>query len=415
MRRESATAVPFSELEAYAQLVLGLGAGLARGQDLFVDADIAHAPLVRAIVRGAYAAGAARVDVHYDDQHVRRASLVGAPTNELGWSPTWRVARVRTVAECGAALVSIVGEPYPRMFDDLDETRIAASRRAELDGAYLELVQSGAVNWTVVPFPTHGWAAEIERSSGRADLWDLLRFALRLDTSDPSEEWRAQLSRLGDRAAVLNAMEIDQLVFRGPGTDLEVGLTPSARWCHGRFVTADGRTYSPNLPTEEVFTAPDRRRTQGVVRTTRPTLVRGALVDGVTLEFESGRLVSVTGGRGKELVERETAVDPGASMLGEVALVDASSRLFACNVVFGHPLLDENASSHIAYGAAIPQCVSSDADMTALDSTINRSGVHTDLPIGGLAVDVDAVTSGGRTVAVLREGHWCLREGALVH
>jgi aminopeptidase len=225
---------------------------------------------------------------------------------------------------------------------------------------------------------------------------------LRLDQPDPVTAWRDRLATLETVATRLTRRRLDALRFEGPGTDLTVGLLPTSTWISaGGFTTVDGTPHVPNLPTEEVFSAPDPSRVEGIVRATRPLNLQGVLVEDFTVRFEAGRAVEITAARGAEALIARTAMDDGAARLGEVALVDAESRIGMLGTVFGETLLDENASSHLAFGAAYPFCVEEpDRDR------VNASAIHVDFMVGGPDVDVTGVTAAGERVPVLRGGEW---------
>jgi aminopeptidase len=165
------------------------------------------------------------------------------------------------------------------------------------------------------------------------------------------------------------------------------------------------------MPSEEVFTTPDNRRTEGVVRITRPiSLIGGGWVEGLTIRFEQGRAVDIEATRGAELVRAQMAGDPGAARLGEVALVDGSSPVGRTGVVFGDILIDENATSHIAWGNAyaftVPDLPADEQAQAALG--FNRSAVHQDAMIGGPEVEVLGVTHGGQEIPVISENTWVI-------
>ena len=183
--------------------------------------------------------------------------------------------------------------------------------------------------WNIVAAPNPGWATQIFGEPDLERLWEALRVAMRLDAGDPVAAWQRQRETLARRAQALNALRADRIRFRGEGTDLSVGLLEQGLWSSGSFRTRAGIEFMPNLPTEEVFTSPDRRRADGVVRVTRPLVMprAGVLVEGLELRFENGRIVEARADRGSDAVIAELDTDEGARSLGEVALVDSSSRI----------------------------------------------------------------------------------------
>jgi aminopeptidase len=396
-------------LERYARLAVHVGLNLQPGQRLAIGCLVEHAPLARAVARAAYAAGASYVDVLYGDQRVRREHILAAPEGELGWSPPWLVQRVEDVRESGGALLAIVGNPDPRAFEGLDGSRIAHSRMRELGEASLRLTASGC-NWSVVAFPTAGWAETIFGEPDVERLWAAVATAVRLDEPDPVAAWEAHIQVLSRRCAALNKRAFDALRYRGPGTDLTVGLLPEAVWMAAREESGP-IPHVANMPTEEVFTTPDARRVSGTVTATYPLQLQGSLVRGLRVRFEDGRAVTVEADEGEELIRTHVATDEGAARLGEVALVDSSSRVGQTGLVFYDTLFDENAAAHIALGAAFLPSVPSASELAPEERQargINHSSVHTDFMIGSAAVAVNGVTASGEEVPILRDGDFVL-------
>ncbi len=391
-------------LERYAAVAVKVGANVGAGQTLFIGARIEHAPLVRALTRQAYAAGARYVDVHYTDQHVRRAMIELGPDEALDHSPKWSVERYEAMA--GNAAIGTTGDPEPHLLADLDGERVGRARMTEVARVALRQLTARLVNWTGVAFPNEGWAREVFGEPDVERLWDAVAVCTRLDESDPVAAWREHMNRLDRRAAALNALELDRLTYHGPGTDLEIGLLERSRFASALFHTVDGRPYVANMPTEEVFTTPDARRAEGVVSSTKPLALAGDVVEGLQVTFEGGRIVDVQAKRGAEIVRGELTLDENASRLGEVALVDGTSRVGQTGLIFFDTLFDENATCHIAYGAAVSEGHADDGS----DDGINESTVHTDFMIGGPEVDVDGVTRDGRVVPLLRDDMWQLPE-----
>ena len=396
-------------LERYARLVVRVGVNVQPGQVLAVNCLLEHAPLARAIAREAYVAGAAYVDVLYADQHVRRAHISAAADDQLGWSPPWLVQRLRQLGASGGALCSITGNPEPELFADFDGARVGAARMVEVAEASLALTD-GLSNWAIVAYPNAGWARTVFGEPDVERLWDAVAHAVRLDAPDPVAAWQEHIDRLQQRAASLDAHRFDRLRYRGPGTDLTVGLHPDGRWQAALDVTRGIRHVS-NMPTEEVFTTPDASRVDGIVRATLPLQIQGNIVRGLEVRFEGGRAVDVRAETGEAVIRTHVAADDGATRLGEVALVDRHSAVAETGLVFFDTLFDENASSHIALGASFLQAIPWAADATAQERHargVNHSSIHTDFMIGSDEVEVAGVTADGEEVEILSAGEWVL-------
>ena len=396
-------------LERYARLVIEVGVNLQPGQTLAVGAGLEHAPLVRAVAREAYRLGARYVDVLYTDQHVRRAHIQHAREEELSFSPPWLVTRLREVGDRGDAVLAITGAAEPELFADLDGERVGRSRMRQLAEASLRL-SDGLSNWAIVACPNEGWARTVFGEPDVERLWEAVAAAVRLDEPDPVAAWRDHIALLQARADALTARRFDHLRYRGPGTDLTVGLHPESVWQAARDVSR-GIEHVANMPTEEVYTTPDARRVDGTVRSTLPLQIQSTIVTGLELRFEHGRAVEVHASTGQDVMRAHVASDDGAARLGEVALVDGSSRVGQTGIVFFETLFDENASSHIALGASIVQAVEWAAEATPEERFrrgVNQSSIHTDFMIGSPELEVDGVTGSGDSVPLLRGGDWVL-------
>jgi aminopeptidase len=390
-----------------AELAVRVGANVQPGQILVVASEPGMEPLARAVAEVAYEQGAKFVDLSVFDPYVKRARALHADPATLDYVPPWLGAHIRALGEHRAASIAFTGPATPHLMDDVEPELLGRDMLPWVTEIN-DVIQARLLNWNGVPCPSEGWATlvhpDLPPNEALELLWREIAHVCRLDEPDPAMAWRTRLDRLREVASKLDALRLDSLRFAGPGTDLTVGLFNSSPWLNARLTTAGGIEHVANIPTEEVFTAPDPERVNGLVTSTKPLFTSGALITGLKVRFEDGRAVEIDAERGAETLRALSQHDPGAARLGEVALVDRDSRIGGLGVVFYDTLLDENAASHIALGQGVAFEMEDPDDLERM----NSSGIHIDFMIGGDDVEVTGVTRDGDNVPLLRRGVWQL-------
>jgi aminopeptidase len=391
-------------LERYAKLIVEVGANIQRDQQVIVIAAPSSAPLVRAVAAKCYSRGARFVDPWYFDPYVKRIRALEADPETLEFVPRWYPQRLLDVGAAHGSRISISPNTPPGLMEGVDP---AVAGRDQLPSLteHFDVINAKTTNWCVVPWATETWATvvhpELPPADALAKLNEELSYLLRLDEPDAGAAWHERGRQLRDAGARLTEHRFDALRFDGPGTNLTIGLLPTSRFAGGGSTTVDGIQHIANLPTEEIFTAPDPLRADGVVSATKPLDVSGTLVRGLRVRFEAGRVVEIEAESGADVLRARCAKDEGASRLGELALVDREGRIGETGITFFNTLLDENAASHLALGNAYATAVG-DEDR----ARINQSVIHIDFMIGSEEVAVTGLRADGTEVPVLRGGSW---------
>ena len=405
-----------ARLDRLGEVAVRVGLGLAPGQELVITAPLDAVPLVRRITEHAYRAGASLVTTLLSDDASTLARFEHAPDAAFDTAAGWLYDGMATAYRGGAARLAIAGE-NPSLLAGQDPARVARANRAR-SVAYrpaLELITGFDINWTITCFATPSWARtmfpDVSEDAAVAKLWDAIFAASRTDAPDPVAAWSAHNAALHARTAMLNANRYSALHFRGPGTDLRIGLSDGHLWLGGSETAKNGIVCNPNIPTEEVFTTPHRLRVDGTVRSTKPLSYQGTLIQDIAVRFKAGVIVEATARTGQEVLQKVLDTDDGARRLGEVALVPHSSPISASGLLFFNTLFDENAASHIALGQAYKTCL--EGGTTASDAELmqrgaNSSLIHIDWMIGSGEVDVDGIDVAGHAEPVMRRGEWAV-------
>jgi aminopeptidase len=277
----------------------------------------------------------------------------------------------------------------------------------------LELITRHEINWTIVACATPAWAAavfpDLPKDEALSRLWNAIFAASRADQLDPVAAWKEHDANLHARSGRLNEKRYSALHFRGPGTDLRVGLADDHLWLGGGTTAGNGLYCIANMPTEEVFTTPHKDRVEGMVTSTKPLSHQGTMIEGISVRFKAGKIVEAHAARGNQVLQRMIETDEGARRLGEVSLVPQSSPIASSGLLFLNTLFDENAACHIALGQAYSTCLKDGDSLTQeqlASRGANSSLIHVDRMIGSNRIDVDGISAGGDSEPVMRAGEW---------
>ncbi|WP_404456051.1 aminopeptidase [Virgibacillus necropolis] len=400
--------------EKYAELALKTGVNLQKNQALMINAPIEGADFTKIVVRKAYELGAKDVHINWVDDELTLLKYENAPDEVIADFPEWRVKLHDMYAEDGAAVLSI-RSTNPDLLKDIDSSRVAKANKAAAQAMtnFRKYTMNDLITWSIISIPTGDWAQKIFPDQSKDDaiesLWDAIVKIVRVDQEDPIAAWDAHNATLKTARELMNKKNYKKLIYKAPGTDLELELPEGHVWKGGSADSAKGITFNPNMPTEEVFSMPHKYGVNGTVSSTKPLNYGGSLIDNFSLTFKDGKVVEYTAEQGEDTLKHLLDTDDGARRLGEVALVPHESPVSQSGLIFYNTLFDENASCHIALGKAYPTNLEGGADMDSeeLDKHgVNDSLTHVDFMIGSENLDIDGVLQDGTTEAVFRNGTW---------
>ncbi len=403
-------------LEKYAEIAVNIDLNIQKGQEMILSASLDSAPLVRKIVEKAYEAGAKNIIVEWDDDQVTLTKYKCAPDEAFEQFPEWKANGYEEMAKNGAAFLS-VGAPNPDLLSDVDPGRIGNWRKTAAIAMkeFRNHVMSGKVNWSGVVTPSKDWAKklfpDLNEDEAIDKLWEYIFKITRADMDDPVKAWKDHGNNLKKRLDYLNGKKYKKLIYKGEGTDLTIELPDNHIWIGGGSTTEDGIFFVPNIPTEEVFTAPLRDGVNGTVTSTMPLNYGSTLIENFSFTFEKGKVVNFNAEKGYDTLKKMLETDEGALYLGEVALVPNDSPISNTGIVFYNTMYDENASCHLALGNFYPSCVEGGTKMNADDfknNNLNTSLIHVDFMMGSAALNIDGVTADGKLEPVFRDGNWAI-------
>lgn len=402
-----------SVLKQYAQLIAAVGANVQPGQEVLLYAGLDQPEFVAEVVDACYRQGAKKVRVEWNYPPLQKLHTVYQTEETLETVTDWEKAKLQHMVDtlpCRIYLESddpdgLNGIPQPKYSN-------AMAARSKIIKPYRDAIDNRH-QWCIAAVPGTAWAEkvfpELKGEAAVEALWKAILFTARADR-EPVAAWEAHNADLKARCAYLNGKQLRSLRYHSAnGTNLEVGLIPTAQFMAGSEDTLSGVTFQPNIPSEEVFTTPMRGKAEGVVVSTKPLSFQGQLIEDFSLEFHEGKVVRVQAAQNQALLERMIAMDEGAAYLGECAFVPKDSPISESGVTFFNTLFDENAACHIAFGAGYPTNIKGGSAMTRaqlMEKGLNDSAIHEDVMIGAPDTHITGTTKDGQEVTIFVNGEW---------
>lgn len=397
-----------------AKAVVYCGINVQPGEEVFVQTSVYAVELTREVVRLCYERGAKRVHVRYRDGEISRLDILHQSAETLQNKPAFVYDERNYFADVDGCVINIICED-PNGFADADAQKMTLSHRADMKGLapYYEKAMSHRIKWSIIAYPHPAWAKlvfpELKKKAAYKKLAKYIAKTTRVDNDDPVAAWQQHSKDLARRSKKLNAADIDSLHYKNKlCTDLTVGL-PQDYVFAGGAEECNGVMFNANMPTEEIFSAPDCRRIDGVVKASMPLCYQGKTIEGLELTLKDGRIVDYTAKTNLDVLKGIIETDEGSRSLGEIALVPYNSPISSLGTVFYETLFDENASCHFAIGQAYPTCIKGGADMTLEELAargINDSDTHVDFMVGTADLEITATTRAGKKLKIFENGNF---------
>ena len=401
-------------LRDYAKLLARKGANVQKNQEVIIFAELDQPEFVKMLVEECYRAGASKVNVEWSYQPLRKLDIRYQKEKVLSKVENWEIEKMKHRVETLPAIIYLESED-PDGLKGINQKKMAKCfgirkgifkpYRDEMDNKYQWCIAAVAgKDWAKKVFPTERTSVAVEK------LWEAILYTSRAQ-GDGIKNWEEHNTDLKSRYEYLNSLGITELHYTSAnGTDLTVGLLPESRFMGGSDLLLNSDVeYNANIPSEEVFTSPDRNRADGVVYASMPLSYQGALIENFRFRFENGKIVEAHVEKGEELLNSILDTDEGARYLGECALVPYDSPIRNSGILFYNTLFDENAACHLALGEGFSSCVK-DYEKYTLEEIhkmgINDSIVHVDFMIGTEDLCITAKTSDGKEIPVFTKGNW---------
>ena len=404
-----------SKLNQYASLIVKRGVNVQPGQTIILYAAVDEAHFARKIVDEAYKAGAKEVILEWSDQSVTKSFLTYAPTERLENIPDYEVQKANQLMDNYASRISLISQD-PDGLSTVDTKKLHMYTKASQKALsrVREATMKDDISWLVVAAAGQSWAEKVfpdlkgEQAVER--LWEEIFKAVRIDDhSDAIDNWNQHIKKLQTKAEWLTSQNFKALHYKNTRSDFTIGLADGHIWEAAISQDKSGNIFIPNMPTEEVFTAPDNRHIDGHIEATLPLSYQGNLIENIKLDFKDGRIVKSDATKGLDALNQLIDTDDGSNSLGEVSLVPDASPISQSGILFFNTLFDENASDHLAIGAAYASNIrggKTDKLEVLAKRGWNISDVHVDFMIGSPDMSIDGITQDDKIVPVFRSGNW---------
>ena len=400
-------------MRSYAKLIVRVGANVQKGQEVRVFASLDQPEFIKMLAEECYKAGASRVPVDWNYPELPQLSARYMKLRDLSETREWEKARMQDMVDHLPVRIFIESEDPDGLRGINPKYFKAFAARIKISKPYRDAIDNKH-QWCIAAVPGEAWAKkvhpELSKRAAVEQLWKDILYTARADGEDPIADWEEHNRDLKARSKYLNDLHLRELRYHSAnGTDFKVGLIPTAEFHAGRDKTMQGVVYDPNMPTEEVFTSPDRRTAEGIVYATKPLSYQGQLIENFSVRFEKGRAVEVKAEKGQDVLEQIISMDEGCHYLGECALVPKESPIHQSGLLFYNTLFDENAACHLALGFGFDECVKGFENMTKeelYEIGVNDAGNHTDFMIGSDDLSIDGVDEHGNVHPIFRNGTW---------
>lgn len=402
------------QLEKYADLAVNVGINLQENEGLIIGGNTASLPLAREIAKKAYAAGAKHVEFILNDDEMTLARYSYGKDFIFEAYPEWKVNMLVSMYENNYHHL-FISAPNPELLKDVPGDLVAKDQKtiSAAVAPAMKYRMTGKTKWCIVAMPSPAWAKsvfpDLSEEEATDQLWTKIFDATRVSEADPVAAWKSHDLNLKKYKNYLNDKQFEKLVFKGPGTDLEVVLAEGHFWMGGSKESQAGCSYVANIPTEEVFTTPHRLKVNGTLKATKPLSLNGKLVDDFGFTFKDGKVIDFYAGKGQDVIESLLANDDGARYLGEVALVQNDSPISNTGILFNNTLFDENASVHFALGRAYAYAMRNGTQISQEELEergANFSLIHVDFMVGGPEMNITAYETDGTATQLFVDGNW---------